>query len=85
MSKKLEQEILFKNNYQMKLSNGDVREGQIRLKRRGLRFYVEKSCLVGAHVLHVDIFDEVEEAYNAFLEASEKYAELLVYKYLRMK
>lgn len=77
MSKKLEQEILFKDNFLIKSANGDEHEGQVRLKRRGLKFYVEKSCLIGTYVLHVDTFDDVELAYQHFVDTVEQYREFL--------
>lgn len=66
MSKKIEQEILMKKTFSIPQPNGDKHEAELRLKRSGVKFYVEKSGFYGPYSLHVDSYNDIEPAYQEY-------------------
>lgn len=66
MNKKPEQEILMREIFNIQKSSGDTREAEVRLKRRGTFFYVEKSGMHGTYALHISRYDDIEPAYQEY-------------------
>ncbi len=73
MSKKTEHEVLFRSTFYIKFDEKNGREAELRLRRFGTRFIVDKSCFNGASCCHFNYYDDIEHAYadyKSFLEAN---------------
>ena len=66
MNKKLEHEILMRKTFDIEQKNGGSVEAEVRIKRRGTKFYVEKSGFYGPYALHVNSYDDIEPAYSEY-------------------
>jgi len=73
MSKKTEIEIVMREKFKIPAPNNSTFNAELRLKRKGTKFYVEKSCFNGESVLHVDSFDDVTPAYELYVNTVNQY------------
>lgn len=77
MSKKMEQEIIMKEKFKIPSPFGGAFDAELRLKRRGTKFIVEKSCFTGEHTLHVNSYDDVTPAYEEYESVIHQYQDNL--------
>lgn len=77
MSKKPELEILMKERFNVPSPYGGMLDAELRLKRKGTKFYVEKSCFVGEYALHVESYDDVTLAYEEYNKTFNKYKDYI--------
>lgn len=77
MAKKTEHEVLFSARFYIKAGNKEGHEANLRLRRFGSRFIVDKSGFYGQYACHMNYYDDVEEAYADYQSALEIYEDCL--------
>lgn len=74
MSKKLEIEIVMREKFRIPAPNNKSFNAELRLKRHGTKFYVEKSCFLGDSMLHIESYDDVTPAYESYEQMLNLYS-----------
>lgn len=77
MAKKTEHEVLYSSRFFIKTSDKDSHEANLRLRRFGTRFIVDKSGFYGQYACHMDYYDNVEEAYADYARVLDIYQDCL--------